>query len=111
MLFDFDKYLNLIKLRKLFSWLKVFIKIDPYGNWTSVLFIFLIINIIFATYLSLEFLKISSDNILTSEEEMDFRSDTINRSSLEKIISVFETKNINYEDLKNNRIHFIDPSI
>ncbi|HJN62992.1 MAG TPA: hypothetical protein QGH03_02055 [Candidatus Paceibacterota bacterium] len=105
---DFSEYLNKLK-RALKSLSKIF-HANLYSNWVLLILIFVIINVFLISGSILEFLSISSDENLLSEENTATGLNTINRSGLDRALSDFELRNENYKDLKRNRPYFVDPS-
>jgi len=107
--FSLKKYFRI--LTNFLGPLKKLFKIDPYKNWITLIFLFVLINLIFIISSFGIFSRINSDEFFPTGGVNGSGGSTLDKEVLDGTLGRFETKESNFEDLKGSRPFFVDPSI
>ena len=80
-------------------------------DWKMILIVFIIVNVISATLNFYVFWGIKEGTIFSISDNTTTAFVTINRKGLDEIVSYFESRQRNFDDLRKNRIPMSDPAI
>lgn len=107
--FSLKKYLRV--LINLLGPFRKLLKIDPNKNWMTLIVLFVLVNFLFMISSFGIFSSINSDESSYSGEANSLGGSALDIEALNETLSRFETKEENFENLKETRPFFVDPSI
>lgn len=90
---------------------KLHYHLDVSKIWRKILLIFIVANAIIIGFNVYLFLQINSGEIFIVENNETISVKTIDRALLRNTIDLFEIKEIEFDNLKNNKPKIIDPSL
>jgi len=86
------------------------ISLNPWRDWFIVIAFFVAGLILVIVYMATFFLKVNDDNAIFVIEKQEQSTETINRRTMLNILNEYQQKEDRFEELKNNKPKFIDPS-